>query len=59
MADQDVDAALAKHNFQAPVARLLQIDPDDRICGAEINSNHDIHRQGFLDEPRRLPMACL
>ena len=54
MADQDVDVALAEHNFQALAARLLQLDPDDRICGAEVNSNHDIHRQGFLDEPHRL-----
>jgi putative CRISPR-associated protein (TIGR02619 family) len=55
-ADQGVRRELERGNAKGLALRLLSFAPDDRLCGAEINSIGSIVQKGYLAERRKLAL---
>jgi hypothetical protein len=48
--DEKISGFMAKKNVKALSLALAALEPEDRMCGAEINSITSIVKNGLLDE---------
>lgn len=56
---EDLRAALDREEWPRVALLLKELDPGERLCGAEINSVHDMLQRGMLEDPPAALHLCV